>query len=171
MMTKNNGYVLEQLFSPLVVAGGGEHAELSQLGRGCVTRGLFRHYRGFAHGRRKLLAEPGATVKTLLYAYRVYLTGIRVLRTGTIESNLIELNDEFRLPQVDELIARKRAGAEKAALGEGEAARHSVELDALERRLEEAHEASSLPEEATTADALDDFVVRVRLSRMGVRDG
>jgi hypothetical protein len=51
MMVKHNGYVLEQLFSRLVVAGGAELDELRELGRGCVTRGLFRHYRGFAHGR------------------------------------------------------------------------------------------------------------------------
>jgi predicted nucleotidyltransferase len=165
MMTRDNGYVLEQLFSPLVAAGGDELAELRELGRGCVTRGLLRHYRGFAHGRRKLLTEAGATVKTLLYAYRVYLTGIHALRTGTIEANLLELNEEFRLRQVDELIARKRAGAEKAALAEGEADAHSVELDVLERQLQRAHDASSLPEAATTVQALDDFVVRVRLRR------
>jgi uncharacterized protein len=170
MMTRDNGYVLEQLFSPLVVAGGDELDELRHLGRGCITRGLLRHYRGFAHGRRKLLADAGATVKTLLYAYRVYLTGIRALRTGTIEANLLELNEEFRLTQVDELIARKRAGAEKAALGAGEANAHSVELDALERDLDRAHDASTLPEAATTEQALDDFVVRVRLRRWETRN-
>ncbi|MEZ4227256.1 MAG: nucleotidyltransferase domain-containing protein [Polyangiaceae bacterium] len=171
MMTRDNGYVLEQLFSPLVVAGGEEHDELCELGRGCVTRGLLRHYRGFAHGRRKLLTDPGATVKTLLYAYRVYLTGIRALRTGTVEANLLELNEEFRLPQVDELASRKRAGKEKSALAEGEAEAHGAELDALERRLEEAHDASSLPEFATTVDALDDFVVRIRLRRLEAGHG
>src|SRR5688572_23696420 len=57
MMTQDNGYVLEQLYSPLIVVGGNEHERLKELGRGCVTRGLFRHYRGFAHGRRKLLGE------------------------------------------------------------------------------------------------------------------
>jgi predicted nucleotidyltransferase len=143
----------------------------------CGARSCFRgassfaHYRGFAHGRRKLLAEPGATVKTLLYAYRVYLTGIRVLRTGTIEANLVELNEEFRLPQVDDLIARKRGGAEKAALAAGEVEAHAAILDTLERLLDEAHEGSRLPESATTTEALDDFVVRVRLSRMGAPHG
>ena len=66
MLVKHDGYVLEQLFSPLVVAGGTEFDELRELGRGCVTRGLLRHYRGFAHGRRKLLCAPDATVKHLL---------------------------------------------------------------------------------------------------------
>ena len=131
-----------------------------------MTRGLFRHYRGFAHGRRKLLAAPDATVKHLLYAYRVYLTGIRALQTGGIESNLPELNEEFRLAQVSELVARKQGGPEKARLGPGEAEGHAVHLDGLERQLEAAHDASQLPEEATTRATLEAFVVRIRLSRL-----
>lgn len=31
-------------------------------------------------------------------AYRVYLTGIRALRSGSIEANLLQLNEEFRYP-------------------------------------------------------------------------
>jgi predicted nucleotidyltransferase len=169
MMTQHNGYVLEQLYSPLVVAGGDEMLELRELGKGCVTRGLLKHYRGFAHGRRKSLTEPGATVKTLLYAYRVYLSGIHVLRTGSIEANLFELNEEFRVTPVSELIERKRSGQEKAPLEPGEAETHAAELDALERALEEAHVRSQLPEEPTTVAALDEFVLRVRLSRMESR--
>jgi predicted nucleotidyltransferase len=164
MMIRHNGYVLEQLFSPLVATAAPELEELRSLGRGCITRGLYKHYRGFARGRRKLLDAPSATVKTLLYAYRVYLTGIHVLDSGVLEANLVELNDVFRLGVVDELIARKRAGAEKGKLEPGEAAMHEAELDRLEARLHAAYAASKLPEEATTIHELDRFVVRVRLA-------
>jgi uncharacterized protein len=166
MMTQDNGYVLEQLYSPLIVIGGDEHDRLKELGRGCVTRGLFRHYRGFAHGRRKLLGEANPTVKHLLYAYRVYLSGIRALRTGAIEANLLELNQEFRLSQVDELVARKRAGAEKMALGANEVEEHSRFLDQLESELGTAHDQSSLPEQATTRADLERFVVELRVERL-----
>lgn len=166
MMLRHNGYVLEQLFSPLVVHAGPELEELRSLGRGCITRGLLRHYRGFAHGRRKLLRESGATVKHLLYAYRVYLSGIHVLSRGEIEANLVTLNAHFRLPAVSELVERKRAGQEKGLLARGEAAIHDAELDLLEAQLAQAHAASTLPDEPTTADALDDFVRRVRLQRL-----
>lgn len=169
MMIRDNGYVLEQLFSPLVVVGGPEHDELCELGRGCVTRGLVRHYRGFAHGRRKLLDKPGATVKHLLYAYRVYLTGIHALRSGSIESHLPVLNELFGLSQVAELIVRKREGAEKVALEPGEIERHRAWLEELEVRLDAAHAASTLPERPTTLDALDEFVVRVRVRREEAR--
>ncbi len=164
MMIRHNGYVLEQLYSPLSVAERPEAEELRALGKGCITRGLLRHYRGFARGRRKLLLEPTATVKHLLYAYRVYLTGIHVLTSGEIEANLPLLNETFRLSFVDELIARKRAGTEKEPLGEGEAAQHAAHLDKLELQLHEAYDRSSLPEEPTSVDALDDLVIRTRLA-------
>src|SRR5690606_9933733 len=82
LMTNDNGYVLEQLYSPLVVVTGAAHEELKHLGRGCITRPCARHYQGFARGRRKRLLEPEPTVKHLLYAYRVFLTGIHLMRSG-----------------------------------------------------------------------------------------
>lgn len=162
MLIRDNGYALEQLYSRLVVIGGSRHDELRELAKGCVTRGLHRHYRGFAHGRRKLLAAEKPTVKHLLYAYRVYLTGIHALEAGSIESNLLELNERFRLTQIDELIERKRTGHEKLELGPGEPEQHDKWLGELETRLGRAHEASTLPEHATCREALDDFVVRAR---------
>ena len=45
-MTNHNGYVLEQLYSPLVVVTTAAHEELMQLGKGCVTRPTVRHYQG-----------------------------------------------------------------------------------------------------------------------------
>jgi predicted nucleotidyltransferase len=165
MMVKHNGYALEQLFSPLVVVTSPLHEELKALGRGCVTRGVVRHYLGFAGGRRKRLREPEATVKHLLYAYRVYLSGIHAMETGEIDANIESVNERFRLAQIDELAERKRGGAELSRLAEGEVERHETELDALETRLHRAHEQSSLPEEATSAAAIEDFVVRARLEQ------
>jgi predicted nucleotidyltransferase len=95
MLTNHNGYVLEQLFSPLVVVSTPAHAELRELGRGCVTRPTVRHYQGFARGRRKRLEEPKPTVKHLLYAYRVLLTGIHLMQTGEVVANLVVLNERF----------------------------------------------------------------------------
>ena len=96
----------------------------------------------------------------------MYLTGIRALRTGTIEANLPELNEEFRLGQVSELIDRKQAGTETMYLVCGEAEKHATHLDELERQLEAAHGVSQLPEEATTREALEQFVIGIRLRRL-----
>ncbi len=165
MMIRHNGYVLEQLFSPLVVAGGQAFEALREMGHRCLTRGLHRHYRGFAHSRRKLLRESDRpTVKHLLYAYRVYLTGIRVLRGGGIESNITVLNEAFNLPQIPELVDRKRRADEKTPLEAVEIERHERELDKLEGWLSDAYEKSGLPEEAPARDELNEFIVGLRLS-------
>ena len=60
---------------------------------------------------------------------------------------------------------RKREGAEKMALAATELSEHEKHLDRLEAELERAHAESQVPETATTAAALDDFVVRLRLER------
>jgi predicted nucleotidyltransferase len=163
LMTNHNGYVLEQLYSPLVVVTTAAHEELMQLGKGCVTRPTVRHYQGFARGRRKRLAEPDPTVKHLLYAYRVLLTGIHLMQTGEVIANIQVLNEQFRLSEIDELVARKRAGAEKMALEERDHVQHGELLDRLEKQLQAAYEASQLPEEPTTVPALEQFVVGLRL--------
>lgn len=163
LMTNHNGYVLEQLFSPLVVLSTPAHEVLRTFGKGCVTRPTARHYQGFARGRRKRLAEPEPTVKHLLYAYRVLLTGIHLMQTGEVIANIQVLNDRFRLSAIDELVARKRAGAEQMALDERDILQHGCLLDNLEAELQEAHDTSRLPDEPTSAAALNDFVVRLRL--------
>jgi len=96
--------------------------------------------------------------------YRVYLTGIHALRTGEIESSLPRLLDHHPLEGVEELIERKKAGAEKDALPDDEIASHRSRLDALEGELEAAFESSPLPAKPTSFDALDDFLVRARLA-------
>ncbi len=163
LMTKRNGYVLEQLFSPLVVHGGEWLDEFRAIGEGCIIRHLFHHYDGFVSNQRKLLDGGDHTVKRLLYCYRVLLTGIHVLRSGTVEANLSVLNEEYRVDAIPNLIERKREGQEKGALNEDEAESHRSPLDTLQERLAAEFEQSKLPDEVTSFDALDDFVVRARL--------
>ncbi|MEE9311743.1 MAG: nucleotidyltransferase domain-containing protein [Planctomycetota bacterium] len=165
LMTKHNGYCLEQLYSPLVVVTNPIHEELMELGKGCITRLTARHCLGFANSRFKRLSEPNPTVKHLLYAYRVLLTGIRLMKTGEVVANIEVLNQEFNLSQINELVERKRTGAEKMPLAESELDIHITELHALVEQLNKAQAESSLPDEPQTIDELNEFVVRVRLNR------
>jgi uncharacterized protein len=57
LMLKRNGYVLEQLFSPLVVMARSEHEELKAIGSKCITRHHSHHYRGSAETQWKLLTK------------------------------------------------------------------------------------------------------------------
>jgi uncharacterized protein len=165
LLLNRNGYVLEQLYSPLVVSnGGGWLHRLRDAAVGCIVTRLHHHYRGFAATKRRDLARPEASVKDLLYAYRVYLTGVHVLRTGRVEAHLPTLLEQHPIPEpegIEDLVARKRAGAEKTALSPGEVERHLPLLDRLERKLTEAAEDSELPQEPSDATfaALDDIVI------------
>ncbi len=164
LMLKRNGYVMEQIFSPLVVVGGPLLDELREIARGCFTRHLYHHYRGFFENELHLMSmETPKRVKTLLYVYRVALTGIHVLAGGGIESNLPRLLELHPLDaRVGDLIAAK--AREKSALEEAELAAHGAIIDSLRIRLEEAFNASTLPEEPSRARDLDDFLVRLRMS-------
>ena len=46
LLLKKNGYVLEQLYSPLVVHTTPEHEELKAIAQGCITRHHSHHYFG-----------------------------------------------------------------------------------------------------------------------------
>jgi uncharacterized protein len=166
LLLKKNGYVLEQLFSPLIVQTTPQHAELKTIARGCITRHHSHHYFGFAETQWKLfLKESPRRVKPLLYVYRVLLTGIHLMRTGEIEANLVTLNEEFRLPYIADLVARKLAGPEKSTLDDADIAFHESEYQRLRGELQAAHDASRLPElpSEETRAALNDLLIRIRL--------
>jgi hypothetical protein len=164
LMLKKNGYVLEQLYSPLIVFTTPEHEELKTLGKGCITRHHSHHYLGFTETQWNLLLKHDPPrIKPLLYVYRVLLTGIHLMRTGEVEANLLTLNREFRLPYIDDLVARKAQGPEKGTLTHADLAFHERERKRLETLLAEESQRSALPEAATARDALSNFLVRVRM--------
>ena len=134
--------------------------------RSCITKHHSHHYFGFAETQWKLfLKESPHRAKPLLYVYRVLLTGIYLMRTGEVEANLVTLNQEFRLPYIAELVARKLAGPEKSKLDEADTAFHESEYQRLRAELQAAHDASTLPELPSdeTRRALNDLLVRLRL--------
>ena len=152
LLLKKNGYVLEQLFSPLIVHTSPEHAELMAIARGgagragLVTRHHSHHYFGFAETQWKLfLKESPRRVKPLLYVYRVLLTGIWLMRTGEVEANLLKLNETFRLPFIPDLVARKVAGPEQSTLNDMDLAFHEAEYQRLRGELQAAHDAVGCP--------------------------
>ncbi|MFN3193981.1 MAG: DNA polymerase beta superfamily protein [Aureliella sp.] len=166
LMLKRNGYVLEQVFSPLVVYSTPEHEELMVIAKACITRHHAHHYLGFAATQWKLFAkESPRRVKPLLYAYRVLLTGIHLMRTGQVEANLATLNDSTKLSYINDLVHLKQTGPEKGALETTDFSFFAREYDRLTAELETAHTASQLPEVPNAKDALNDLLVRLRLGR------
>lgn len=165
LLLRKNGYVLEQLGSPLVLHTTPWHEELKAIARGCVTRHHCHHYLGFAATQWKLFAsERPPRVKPLLYVYRVLLTGIHLMRTGEVEANLLRLDDAYHLPGVPDLIGRKQEGGERGLLAGADLAWHEAEYRRLRARLEEEAAASALPEVPSARRPLHDLLVRIRLA-------
>jgi uncharacterized protein len=168
LLLRKNGYVLEQLYSPLVVQTTPPHEELKAIARDCITRHHSHHYFGFAETQWRLFdKERPRRVKPLLYVYRVLLTGIHLMRTGEVEANLVRLNEQARLSHVDDLIARKLTGPERSTLEEDDLEFHRREYDRLRSDLEAAYQASKLPEVPTARPALNDLLIRLRTGGFG----
>lgn len=164
LLLRKNGYVLEQLYSPLVVQTTPEHEELKAIATGCITRHHCHHYLGFAETQWKLFTkEHPRRVKPLLYVFRVLLTGILLMRTGEVEANLATLNEAFTLPYIPDLIARKLAGPEQSVLDDADVSLFEAEYLRLRALLEMAAGESALPETPTAQPALHDLLVRVRM--------
>jgi len=164
LLLKNNGYVLEQLLSPLVVLSSPAHEEIVALAPSCITRHHAHHYQGFAARQWTLFdKERPRRVKPLLYTYRVLLTGIHLMRTGRVEANLVRLAAEAKLGWIDDLVARKVAGREKETLPDDDIAFHIAEVGRLTAALDRAAAESRLPESPTAGPALHALLVRLRL--------
>ncbi|MCW5317490.1 nucleotidyltransferase [Nostoc sp. KVJ3] len=164
MLLKKNGYVLEQLYSPLILTTSPEHEQLKSIANKCISRHHSHHYFGFAATQWRLFEkEQTHRIKPLLYVYRVLLTGIYLMQTGRIEANLIKLNEVFNLPYIDDLITQKRAEKERSILSDVNIDFHKREYESLRNKLQEAYESSPLPEVPSANGALHNLLVRLRV--------
>ncbi|MFE0098886.1 DNA polymerase beta superfamily protein [Streptomyces sp. NPDC059009] len=165
LMLRRNGYVLEQLLSPLVVHTTALHAELAALAPAVLTRHHAHHYRGFAVTQWRLFGKQGE-LKPLLYTLRVLLTGIHLMRSGELVAHLPSLTGLVgEAPAyTSELVAAKTEAEHGPVPDVVAAARLEADVAALHAVLDAAQDASSLPEspDAPVYDALHDLVVRAR---------
>jgi uncharacterized protein len=167
LLLRQNGNYLEQLYSPLVIIESDCIEELRSLVReGTIARHAYHAYAGYAQDQwrkwRKVAVNGSAPLKLLLYAYRVSLTGLHLLRTGEVNANLPALAPEYGLAHLSDLIAQKIREKATAQLSVEE---HDSALQSLQEQLALAYEQSPLPAEPTNRSALNDFLVRVRLER------
>ncbi|WP_405672557.1 DNA polymerase beta superfamily protein [Streptomyces sp. NBC_01530] len=164
LMLRRNGYVLEQLLSPLVVHTTEAHQELAALAPGVLTSHHAHHYRGFAVTQWRLFEKTGE-LKPLLYTFRVLLTGIHLMRGGEVQAHLPTLLGEVdEAPAyLPELIAAKAEHEHGAA--DADHARVQADIERLHVVLDEEQATSALPDAPGVHDALHDFVVGIRLDR------
>lgn len=164
LLLRRNGYVLEQLLSPLVVRTSDVHAELIAAAPACLTRHHSHHYLGFADTQWRLFGKT-RELKPALYTLRVLLTGSHLMRTGEVVADLNVLHSGAGLPYVPELIDAKARG-EHGAWDDSivDLDRLAADVTRLRADLEAASADSSLPEAPTAAPVLHNLLVRIRLT-------
>jgi predicted nucleotidyltransferase len=169
LMLRDNGYVLEQIYSPLVVHTSPEHEELKSIGKSCATRLHCYHYLGYADSKWQIAMQAFErqelpTTSELLSIYRLLLTGTHLMQSGHFESNLTVLNQSFHLPYVDEMIERDRGNQADQTLDANEWKFHQDEYERLREMLEDSADATNLPETSSAHEALNDLLKRIRLA-------
>jgi predicted nucleotidyltransferase len=166
LLLRGNGNMLERFLGPFPVVTTPTGHRMRVLARDSLSRKVAHHYGGFFRGMmREYGAEAAAglrTAKRLLYAYRVALTGIHLLLTGELVTNVVSLHEEYGCPNVLDLVGRKRS-REKGTIPETDEARYLEDLSRLGRVLEEAASRSVLPEEPANREELEKLIVAARL--------
>ena len=163
---QGNGNFLERILGRLVPYESPLLGELRPIVRRSLSRRVHRHYRGFAHNQLRFL-EKDPTAKKLLYVLRTALTGIHLLERGELETDLTRLMGSYGLEDAARLVERKRAGERVGLEADAiDAWRPRVAL--LFTRLDQAREASPLPEEPTNGGELLAWLLDLRRARLQV---
>jgi predicted nucleotidyltransferase len=161
-LLKGNGNYFERFLSRFAVSTGpGFEALVPVISRALSTR-VARHYAGFATQQREAWRATGQTsTKKLLYVVRTTLTGVHVLLTGALETDVTLLAPRYGLDDVLELVEQKRRG-EQSALPPALAEKWGARVEGLFTRLTEAERNSVLPPEAPNADELEAALIELR---------
>jgi predicted nucleotidyltransferase len=155
-----NGNYLERVLGQYLPYESELLLELQPIVRRSLSRKVHAHYRGFAYGQRKeLLRAP--TVKKLLYVLRTTLTGIKLLETGELETNLPCLQ-ALDLADMGRLIDKKQRGTEHESLPASFVLDWVACMDRLFARLDAARDSSPLPPAPPNEEEVNEWLVRAR---------
>ncbi len=163
LLLQGNGNVLERLLSPYQLYPGPMLDTLQTLARGTISARYGRHYQGFFKGMcHEHLRADAPRAKSLLYAYRVALTGIHLLRTGELIADLRVLAPKLGYSDALSLIKYKVEGSEKGTVPPEVDMRHRAAWPALSADLAHAAARCPLPATANNIDTCEAWLVELR---------
>jgi uncharacterized protein len=161
-LIKGDASIMERILAPRQLIKGEELRRLQKVTRGIICRRFFHFYRNFSKG---ILCDheetDRRTVRHVLGAYRLALTGVHLLFSGKVVLDLRSLALQYGFPQVETLIDAYQ-NSEKAALKKNDPAiHHLVKLHTL---LEKALEESTLRRDPDNPKAVEDLLLDYRRS-------
>jgi hypothetical protein len=168
LLLGGNGNMLERILSPHQLFETPELAELRALLPSCLSRRFQRHYAGYFRGQvNEHVKSATPRAKTLLYSYRVALTGTHLMRTGELLVDLNQSAVEYGFTGIVPAIELKRAGGEKAELPADLDLELRREWPRLEEMIAGSVSASPLPESPAGQSSLCNLLQRMRMDNMG----
>lgn len=158
-----NGNFIERVLGRLTVMPSPLLEELRPLVRRSLSRRVYRHYRGFARNQLRFL-EKEPTAKKLLYVLRTTTTGIHLLATGELETDLTRLMNAYGIADAEALVTRKRLG-ERVNLEPKTLDSWLPRIESLFGQLDASYSSSALPESPTNETEIREWLVAVRRRR------
>ena len=163
---KGNGNYLERFLSGFLFDAQPELTTLQPLIQASLSQRIARHYLGFGRQQEKEWEEGDrASAKRLLYVLRTTLTGLHGLLTGQLITDVTRLLQRYGYADAAELVEQKRRG-EKAELPTELRTKWAERIPRLFEQLEGAAARSVLPSEPPNADALEQWLIAHRLTRV-----
>lgn len=157
-----NGNFIERILGASQLEAAPALAGLKGVVAAALSRRVHRHYRGFARSQRdELDAAPLPTNKRILYVLRTALTGVHLLKTKEVVTDLSVLCRPYGFPEAEALIAAKRAGEQSPLAPEVREA-WRPRLDQALLALDQALDTSPLPE-SPDSRPLEAWLVEHRL--------
>ncbi len=159
-LLKGDGSLLERILASRQLLTSEDLRRLQKITRGNICRRFFNHYRTFSKGvLRDYEANEQRTVRHLLGAYRLALTGVHLLKTGKVAVDLISLARTYGFSQIEELIKIYRE-CDHAVLKENNPfINRLVKLHAL---LEKSMTDSTLPIDPLKPEAVEEYLLDMR---------
>lgn len=165
LLLAGNGNMLERFESPIQVYETPTVERLRALSQGARSTRFIRHYSGFFRGMcREHERSEAPRAKTLLYAYRVALTGGHLMLTGELCCDVRRLGPEHGFGEVMELVAYKASHHEKAAVPDDMDRRHRANWPKLDAFLGEAKGRSALPDAPQNVAECEAWLIEQRLA-------
>ncbi len=162
LMLKGNGNMLERILSPYQLFDTPELPALRDLATASLSQLSYHHYAGYFRGMQREHRRD-QRAKSLLYTWRVALTGVHLLTAGKVVAHLPTLAPIYGFTAISELIERKVSTKEKEPLTESESKHWTAAWPELEAMLGDAREHSLLPPEPGNREQCSDWLVGRRL--------
>lgn len=165
LLIRGNGNVLERILSPYQLVAGPHADALQELTRGAIHQGFSNHYIGYFHGMQRE-HKIRRHAKSALYTYRVALTGIHLLRTGELVTDVSTLSADTTFTNVNHLVKYKQETNETVAIPADLDTHLHGDWIKLESKLTAALEESTLPLNTPNQPEIEAWLLDIRKQRI-----